>query len=481
MAAGTDLLESVVARLRALVRESDAPELPAMKELASVCGVSRTMVARAARILRDEGLISFTRGQRIHIPANMPDTPSPPRRSSVVTVAASLEAHIEHGRYRAGQRLPKMAALAMTFHVSNTTVLNALRELASRRLVHKRGKAWYVGGEPVDRGRIRVSATHRVVIVLQDREHEWVWLSRLARTGRFCSRFIAEAELYGVSLVSAFPDGVTLSPGTRYVGAERVDGLIRELGSRYLGALVVSSVEELPGLPAWIDRLCAHRKPVVWFDRYDRPPRGLPVSRHFTRCRFAEENGLGLAIEALAEAGHRECVFPISAPGFMAWQFRRRESLRSLAENAGIRLRSFEHMVNDIRGNPWQSEEGTMESYEPVAREILDHRGVTAVIAPNDYTAFFYYHWLSEAGVAIPERLSLISFDNDVACSLLPLSTIDFGLGYLGYAAFHLLLGVVPVARARPGTVSSRPRLLDRGSIGPPRKGVLWTNAGEEK
>jgi DNA-binding LacI/PurR family transcriptional regulator/DNA-binding GntR family transcriptional regulator len=478
MAAGSDLLESVVARLRALVRESDAPKLPAMKELARVCGASRTVVARAAGILRDEGLISFTRGQRIHIPANLPDASSPTRRSSVATLAASLEARIETGHYRAGQRLPKMAALAAAFHVSNTTIAGALRELSSRRLVHKRGKAWYVGGEPVDRGRIRVSATHRVVIVLQDREHEWVWLSRLARTGRFCSRFIAEAEVYGVSLVSAFPDGVALSPGTRYVGAGRVDALIRELGSRYLGSLVVSSAQELPGLAAWIDRLCAYRKPVVWFDRYDRPPRGLAARRHFTRCRFAEENGLALAVKALADAGHRECVFPISAPGFMAWQYRRRDALRSLAHNAGIRLRSFEHMVNDIHGNPWQSEEGTMETYEPVARKILDHRGATALIAPNDYTAFFYYHWLSEAGVAIPERLSLISFDNDVACSLLPLSTIDFGLGYLGYAAFHLLFGIVPVARERTNTVSSRPRLLDRGSLGPPRKGVLWANGG---
>ncbi len=475
MTAQSPLLDSVLNTLREIVQTTDAPELPGMKELAASCGASPALVARAARILRAEGLVTYTRGQRIHIPRNALETAPVRRQTSADAAAACIMERIETGEYQAGQPLPKIAALSMSMHVSNTTILKALHLLASRKIVHKRGKVWFTGSEPADRERIRISASHRVIVVLQDREHEWVWLSRLARTGRFCSRFIAEAELYGVSLVSAFPDGVRLSPGARQVGANSIHSLIRALGERYMGTLIISSAEELPGLTDWITMLIRHDKPVVWLDRYNSPPPDLPVNRLFTRCRFSEENGLLLAVRSLAAAGHTECVFPISAPGYRAWQYRRRDSLNKFAADAGMRLHSFEHMVNDIRGNPWQSEEGTMETYEPLARKLLDYRSATAVIAPNDYTAFFHYHWLTANGVRIPEQLSLISFDNDVACSLLPLSTVDFGLGYLGYAAFHLFSGIVPVGRHRNGTVSSRPQLLDRGSIGPPRKGILWT------
>jgi DNA-binding LacI/PurR family transcriptional regulator len=355
-------------------------------------------------------------------------------------------------------------------------VLAALTALQKKGMVHKRGKAWYAGGAHIARGRIRITTWRRVILVIQDREDRWQWLARLARTGNFCRQCIAEAEQHGVSMISAIAGGSGGASGRFAARIARVKSLIADLRSRYLGTLIVSSVRELPDIAAWVEALTALRRPVVWFDRYGERAPALPDSRYFTRCRFSEEAGCVLAIRALADAGHRECVFPVSAPGWMRWQFHRRDLLSQQAKQASVRMHAFEHMVNDISINSEHGEEAALEAYQPLFRRIPTYRNATALIAPNDYTAALYYRWLSDSGAQIPRQLSLLSFDNDIAVSLLPITTIDFGLGYLGYAAFHTILGAMPIKRDA-GVVSSSPRLVDRGSVGAPRRGPLWTPA----
>jgi DNA-binding LacI/PurR family transcriptional regulator len=74
-------------------------------------------------------------------------------------------------------------------------------------------------------------------------------------------------------------------------------------------------------------------------------------------------------------------------------------------------------------------------------------------------------------GIAVPSEMSLISFDNSASITPLPVSTVDFGFGNLGYSAFHLIYGDVTIHRDRAGNVAGRPVVIHRGSIGPPRSG----------
>jgi DNA-binding LacI/PurR family transcriptional regulator len=104
---------------------------------------------------------------------------------------------------------------------------------------------------------------------------------------------------------------------------------------------------------------------------------------------------------------------------------------------------------------------------EMIAARVRDKR-CTALVAPRDYNAYQLYDALALKGIRIPRDCSLISFDNYAMLQAAPVSSIDFGMGYLGYCAFHFLFGVIPVTHKRNGDIPSRPHLVNRGSTGRP-------------
>jgi len=109
----------------------------------------------------------------------------------------------------------------------------------------------------------------------------------------------------------------------------------------------------------------------------------------------------------------------------------------------------------------------------PILVPFLRNSGPTALIAPNDHHARTMYFWLRNAGVQIPSDLSVLSFDNYEQFLEIPISTVDFGFGYLGYAALHAILGDIPVKTTRTGDICAQPHVVDRGSVGDPRTGPI--------
>ena len=98
----------------------------------------------------------------------------------------------------------------------------------------------------------------------------------------------------------------------------------------------------------------------------------------------------------------------------------------------------------------------------------------TAFLAMNDVLAKEYYLWFRALGLRIPRDLSIISFDNMYESKAYGIASVDFGYADMGYRAAHLLIGDIPVATdGRRWHIRPEPVLHDRGSIGPPRKGVL--------
>ena len=102
------LHDQVAAEIRRAIAEGEAgpgDRLPLAKDLAAVLGVNKNTVLRAMHILRDEGLLEFTRGRGITV-AGSPD------RSAVVSKMREL---IEFGRrhgYRREELLTMMEALS---------------------------------------------------------------------------------------------------------------------------------------------------------------------------------------------------------------------------------------------------------------------------------------------------------------------------------------------------------------------------------
>ncbi|MFM7013837.1 MAG: LacI family DNA-binding transcriptional regulator [Actinomycetota bacterium] len=105
-----------------------------------------------------------------------------------------------------------------------------------------------------------------------------------------------------------------------------------------------------------------------------------------------------------------------------------------------------------------------------IGKELdLDSRGITAVFVANDRMALGLMHAMRERGISIPERLSVIGFDDleESAYSAPPLTTLKQDFKELGLRAMKLLLDELD---ARPHKTPARlvPKLIIRGTTAPP-------------
>jgi GntR family transcriptional regulator len=101
------LHDQVAAEIRRAIADGEAgpgDRLPLAKDLAAVLGVNKNTVLRAMHILRDEGLLEFTRGRGITV-AGTPD-----RGAVVAKMRELIELGRRHG-YRRDELLTMMEAL----------------------------------------------------------------------------------------------------------------------------------------------------------------------------------------------------------------------------------------------------------------------------------------------------------------------------------------------------------------------------------
>jgi GntR family transcriptional regulator len=92
----TPLHEQVAAEIRRAIAEGEAgpgERLPLAKDLAAVLGVNKNTVLRALHMLRDEGLLDFTRGRGITVAGS-------PQRGAVLSRAKELVDFARHQGFR---------------------------------------------------------------------------------------------------------------------------------------------------------------------------------------------------------------------------------------------------------------------------------------------------------------------------------------------------------------------------------------------
>jgi GntR family transcriptional regulator len=80
------LHDQVAAEIRRAIADGEAnpgERLPPSMDLAAVLGVNRNTVLRALRILRDEGIVDFTRGRGVRVTGT-------PQRSALITKVGEL-------------------------------------------------------------------------------------------------------------------------------------------------------------------------------------------------------------------------------------------------------------------------------------------------------------------------------------------------------------------------------------------------------
>lgn len=146
------------------------------------------------------------------------------------------------------------------------------------------------------------------------------------------------------------------------------------------------------------------------------------------------------AIELLAEAGHREGILLLGHN-----EQKERGLFRSMTvarRIAGIRDAMTERSLTFLAEESiwlWEPQNG----YTAMTKLLKRHgRALKAIVALNDRLAFGAYQAIAEAGLSVPDDISIVSFDNDeIAAYMRPgLTTIALPHEAMGRAAVDAVL-----------------------------------------
>jgi LacI family transcriptional regulator len=139
------------------------------------------------------------------------------------------------------------------------------------------------------------------------------------------------------------------------------------------------------------------------------------------------------AARTLLDAGHRKGIYLVGHSGNGVYASRERlAGIREELGKAGVRLAGV------VDCDWWPD-----SAYEAVCRALADGLEPRALICFNDRVALGTYQALREAGVAVPDDVSVISFDDsELAAWLRPqLTSIALPHYELGWRAVETLLG----------------------------------------
>jgi hypothetical protein len=492
------LHETIAKDLKARIVRDKPASLPSITELARQFGVSSKTMWYAVRLLARQGILDCRKGRRILVAGAAKGSDNSSNR-----LYDKIRSEINGGRFLSGDPLPKFDYFQVGDRVSRDTVAVAVRRLAAEQCIHKRGRRWFIGPQPVRQSAL--SPGHDVdqapvVIVLVPTEFNWYYLFDNKHTGSFASALGEEFLKHGIRLMlmqkQAPHQGATQVPA----GIDEVRSHVRSFGDRYLGGVIIEIQPQLDEFAIWAQELsCRGKKPVAWFDStgdgasFSRRASG--IGDRFFRMHFDHPAAVQLAVEHLAHFGHRRIGMPLFGEISADWTHTRIALAHEAARRLGCEIVTNEH-TESFWVPMWQLE--GYQRFETFGKRVADYvekknagktgrrtfqqqlmdatpsmvslmrEKITAIISLNDYLTHLHYLWLRMAGIEVPRHLSLISFDNIPETVFLPITTIDFGFSRLGYLAAHAMINDITIAADRDGAVPGICTLVNRGSVGRP-------------
>lgn len=199
-----------------------------------------------------------------------------------------------------------------------------------------------------------------------------------------------------------------------------------------------------------VRRLLDMQVPVILVDR-DVP--GLPISRVLSD----NESGAREGARYLLSLGHRR-IATIGMPEYSEAVARRRQGVHSII--AEVDIDDYVDIVDNERVD--QVEMGYL-----AGRRLLEGRSrPTAIFAMTDVIAIGVLHAASELGLALPEALSVMGFDDiPMAAYFIPeITTVAQPIIDIGQKAAELLLATINGEQKRTETVILPTRLVVRKS-----------------
>ncbi|HSR70302.1 MAG TPA: LacI family DNA-binding transcriptional regulator [Acidobacteriota bacterium] len=176
------------------------------------------------------------------------------------------------------------------------------------------------------------------------------------------------------------------------------------------------------------------------------------------------------ALSHLSQLGHRRIAYLKGSAGNVDAADRWR-AIEAAASSLDLEIdpRLVLQLQSPSYGESFQQEGGYQEGFQ-YGRKLLD-TGLpfTALFAFNDISAIGATRAFLDAGLKIPEDLSIIGFDDLGSTPFLnpPLTTIRQPLRQMGQRAARLLLSHLDSGADLGATVSIQPELIVRSSTGP--------------
>ncbi|MBF6191036.1 LacI family DNA-binding transcriptional regulator [Nocardia implantans] len=249
----------------------------------------------------------------------------------------------------------------------------------------------------------------------------------------------AAAKACGLELI--------LNTGRRTVARERT--ALESLLSFRPGGIILLS----PILPAAAIRAAAQQAPLVLVSR-------TSTVAEIDTVNDDGEVGTGLAVDHLVSLGHRRIVHLDGGAAFTSAP--RRKGYR-----AAMRRHGLEPMV--------VASEHTDSAGTAAVRKLLNlfsrDNFPTALVCGNDFNAVGAMSALEEAGLRVPEDVSVVGYDNTSLAALrhVALTTIDQPRTQMGRLAIEALAERLRDGRTTPARRRVEPSLVVRSTTTAPR------------
>lgn len=215
----------------------------------------------------------------------------------------------------------------------------------------------------------------------------------------------------------------------------------------------------------------------------DKPP-GLPtaaVAGHrshddLTNVILDHDRAIFLALEHLAELGHERIAFfkghAHSSDTEDRWQ-----AILEVAARLGLDVLSelTLQLSGDPTGKVFSPQEGYQEGYA-FGQRLLDREvDFSALFAFNDVSAIGAMRAFLDAGLKVPEDVSIVGFDDILSAAFQNpgLTTVRQPLREMGEMAARTLLDRLGHDTPMPEVLTIAPELVVRGSTAPPKDRAL--------